>query len=74
MSQLTESVGQPVNWEEPDFFPCRLEAVRLQVYGWQEPCDRRLSRTDLWGRGGAIPLRYPTLAILRSLITNDTCQ
>jgi len=47
MSQLTESVGQPVNWEEPDFSLCRLETVRLQAYGWQEPCDRRLSRTDV---------------------------
>jgi hypothetical protein len=30
------------------------------VEGWQEPCESRGSRTDLWGRGGEIPLRYPT--------------
>ncbi len=28
--------------------------------GWQEPCESRGSSTDLWGRGGEIPLRYPT--------------
>jgi hypothetical protein len=31
-----------------------------QEEGWQERYDGRLSRTDLWGRGGEIPLRYPT--------------
>jgi len=49
MSQLAASEGQPGNWEEPDFFLRMLETVRFQAYGWQEPCDRRLSRTDLWG-------------------------
>jgi len=60
MSQLAASEGQPGNWEEPDFFLRMLETVRFQAYGWQEPCDRRLSRTDLWERGGEIPLRHPT--------------
>ncbi len=60
MSQLSASEGQPGNWEEPDCFLCRLGTVRFQAYGWQEPCDRRLSRTDLWERGGEIPLRHPT--------------
>jgi len=38
----------------------RLETVRSQEEGWQEPCESRGSRTDLWERGGEIPLRYPT--------------
>jgi hypothetical protein len=60
MGQLVGSEGQPGNWEEPDFFLRRLETVRFQEKGWQERYDGRLSRTDLWGRGGEIPLRYPT--------------
>ena len=60
MSQLAASDGQPGNWEEPDFFLCRLETVRLQAYGWQEPCESRDSRTVLWEPGGEIPLRHPT--------------
>ncbi len=39
----------------------RLETVRTQEEGWQEPCESGGSRTDLWERGGEIPLRYPTL-------------
>jgi hypothetical protein len=42
------------------FFLCRLETVRSQEECWQERYDGRLSRADLWGRGGEIPLRYPT--------------
>ena len=34
--------------------------MRSREEGWQERYDGRLSRTDLWGRGGEIPLRYPT--------------
>jgi len=60
MSQLAVSGDQPGNWEEPGFFLHRLETVRFQENGWQERYDGRLSRTDLWGRGGEIPLRYPT--------------
>ena len=60
MSQLTASDGQLGNWEEPDFFLCRFETARFHAYGWQEPYDGRLSRTDLWERGGEIPLRHPT--------------
>ncbi len=60
MSQLAVSEGQPGNWEEPDFLMRRLEAVRSYKEGWQEPCESRGSRTDLWERGGEIPLRYPT--------------
>ena len=63
MSQFAASEGQPGNWEEPDFFLRMLETVRFQAYGWQEPCDRRLSRTDLWGPGGEIPPGYPTQTI-----------
>ena len=60
MSQLATSEGQPGNWEEPDFFLRMLETVRFQENGWQEPCESRGSRTDLWERGGEIPLRHPT--------------
>jgi len=68
MSQLSVSEGQPDNWEEPDFFLRMLETVRFQENGWQEPCESRGSRTDLWERGGEIPLRHPTLYFL--LISN----
>ena len=61
MSQPAGSDGQPGNWEEPDFFRRRSEIARFQENGWQEPCESRGSRTDLWERGGEIPLRDPTL-------------
>ena len=61
MSQFAVSDGQPGNWEEPDFFQRRLEIVRFQANGWQEPYEPRGSRTDLWERGGEIPPRHPTL-------------
>jgi hypothetical protein len=61
MSQLAASEGQPGNWEEPGFFLHRLETVKLQENGWQERYDGRLSRTDLWGRGGEIPPALPDL-------------
>ena len=61
MSQLAVSEGQPGNWEEPGFLMRRLVTVRSQEKGWQEPCESRGSCTDLWGSGGEIPLRYPTL-------------
>ena len=38
---------------------------RFHLESWQEPCDRRLSRTDLWGPGGEIPPGYPTQIILK---------
>ena len=60
MSQLAVSDGQPGNWEEPDFFLRKPETVRSQEEGWQEPCESRGSRTDLWERGGETPLRHPT--------------
>ncbi len=63
MSQLAVSEGQPGNWEEPDLFLRRLETVRFQEEGWQELCESRDSRTDLWERGGEIPLRYPTISV-----------
>ncbi len=71
MSQLVASEGQPGNWEEPGFFLRRLEAVRSQEEGWQERYDGRLSRTVLWGRGGKIPLRYPTPSFLSPQKTCD---
>jgi hypothetical protein len=46
-------------WEE------LLNKVRPMVAklsaGCEEPCESRDSRTDLWGRGGEISLRYPTI-------------
>ncbi len=47
MSQLAESAGQPGNWEEPNFFLCRLATERSQEEGWQEPCESRGSCTDV---------------------------
>jgi hypothetical protein len=47
MSQLAASDGQPGNWEEPGFFLRRLETVRFQENGWQEPYESRGSRTDV---------------------------
>ena len=61
MSQLAASDGQPGNWEELGFFLRRLEAVRLQENGWQEPYESRGSRTDLRGTGGEIPPVYPAM-------------
>jgi len=49
MSQLAASDGQPGNWEEPGFFLRRLETVRFQAKGWQEPCESGGSRTVLRG-------------------------
>ena len=67
MSQLAASDGQPGNWEEPGFFLRRLETVRFQENGWQEPYESRGSRADVWGRGGEIPLRYPTISTVFNL-------
>jgi len=62
MSQLAASEGQPRrSGGGAGFFLRRLEIVRSQEECWQERYDGRLSRTDLWGRGGEIPLRYPTI-------------
>ena len=61
MSQLAASDGQPGNWEEPGFFLRRLETVRFQENGWQEPYESRGSRTVLRGTGGETPPVYPTL-------------
>ena len=60
MSQLAASDGQPGNWEEPGFFLRRLETVRFQENGWQEPYESRGSRTVLRGTGGETPPVYPT--------------
>ena len=61
MSQLATSEGQHRrSGGGAGFFLCRLETVRSQEERWQERHDGRLSRSDLWGRGGEIPLRYPT--------------
>jgi hypothetical protein len=61
MSRHEASDGQPGNWEEPGFFLHRLETVRFQENGWQEPYESRGSRTVLRGTGGEIPPVYPTL-------------
>ena len=60
MRQLAASEGQPGNWEEPGFSLRRLEAAKPQAEGWQEPCESRGSRTELWEPGSEIPLGYPT--------------
>jgi hypothetical protein len=66
MSQLAASDGQPGNWEEPGFFLRRLETVRFQEDGWQEPCESRGARTVLRGTGGETPPVYPTIAYSKS--------
>ncbi len=38
----------------------RLETVRFQEEGWQEPRESRDSCADLWETGGEIPPVYPT--------------
>jgi hypothetical protein len=64
MSQLAASDGQPGNWEEPGFFLRRLETVRFQAKGWQEPYESRGSCTVLRGTGGETPPVYPTRDLL----------
>jgi len=44
MSQLAERFSQP-EMGGANFFLRRLEAERLQEYGWQEPYESRGSRT-----------------------------
>ena len=62
MSQLAASNGQPrCSGGGAGFFLRRLEIVRFQAEGWQEPYESRGSRTDLRGTGGEIPPVYPTL-------------
>jgi hypothetical protein len=48
MSQLAGGDSQPKYGEELDCFLRRLETVRFQADGWQEPYESRGSRTDLW--------------------------
>jgi hypothetical protein len=59
MSQLVERFSQP-EMGGANCFLRRLEAERLQEYGWQEPYESRGSRTVLRGTGGEIPPVYPT--------------
>jgi hypothetical protein len=67
MSQLAANEGQPrLGGGGTGFFLRRLEAVRSQGERWQERHGGRLSRADLWGREGEIPLRYPTMDFGRS--------
>jgi hypothetical protein len=59
MSQLAGG-WQPTQYgEELDYFLRRLETVKFQEQGWQEPYESRGSRTVLWGTGGEIPPVYP---------------
>jgi|GEM_PF-1424069 len=60
MSQLVERFSQP-EMGGANFFLRRLEAERLQEYGWQEPYESRGSRTVRRGTGGEIPPVYPTV-------------
>jgi hypothetical protein len=62
MSQLAVSNGQPrLSGGGTGFFLRRLETVRSQEEGWQEPCESKGSRTVLRGTGGEIPPVYPTM-------------
>ncbi len=61
MSQLTASDGQPrCSGGGTESLLRRLETVRFQENGWQEPYESRGSRTVLRGTGGEIPPVYPT--------------
>jgi len=60
MSQLAGGSSQPKYGEQLDRLLRRLETVRFQADGWQEPYESRGSRTDLRGTGGEIPPVYPT--------------
>ena len=64
MSQLAASDGQPrCSGGGAGFFLRRLETVRSQAEGWQEPHESRGSRTVLRGTGGETPPVYPTLKL-----------
>ena len=71
MSQLAASDGQPGNWEEPGFFLRRLETVRFQENGWQEPYESRGSRGVLRGTGGEIPPVYPTPKVIQAKFISE---
>jgi hypothetical protein len=72
MSQLAGGSSQPKYGEELDCLLRRLETVRFQADGWQEPYESRGSRTDLRGTGGEIPPVYPTHSnLLKSCIFYD---
>ena len=62
MSQLAGGGSQPKYGEELDCLLRRLETVRFQADGWQEPYESRGSRTVAWGTGGEIPPVYPTVS------------
>ena len=65
MSQLAGGGSQPKYAEELDCFLRRLETVRFQADGWQEPYESRGSCTVAWGTGGEIPPVYPTYSLLQ---------
>jgi hypothetical protein len=70
MSQLAGGGSQPKYGEELDYFLRRLETVRFQADGWQEPYESRGSRTVAWGTGGEIPPVYPTLSNMSKVQNN----
>jgi hypothetical protein len=75
MSQLAASNGQPrKGGGGAGFFMRRLEIVRFQENGWQEPYESRGSRTDLRGTGGEIPPVYPAHHIKFMPSPNGTCS
>jgi hypothetical protein len=71
MSQLAERFSQP-EMGGANCFLRRLEAERLQEYGWQEPYESRGSRTVLRGTGGEIPPVYPTKIRFRILTAQNS--
>jgi hypothetical protein len=74
MSQLAGGGSQPKYGEELDYFLRRLETVRFQADGWQEPYESRGSRTVAWGTGGEIPPVYPTHVKKVKKLTFLDCQ
>jgi hypothetical protein len=58
MGQLAERGLPTMRMGGASFSLCRLEVVRPQENGWQEPYELRGSCTDLGGTGGEIPPAY----------------
>ena len=49
-----------------------LGTMRSQEESWQEPCESRGSRTDLWERGGEVPPRHPTNRLAMKMLTTTS--
>ncbi|NIS69032.1 MAG: hypothetical protein GTO12_08775 [Proteobacteria bacterium] len=71
MGQLAESDLPTMRMGGASFSLCRLDAVRHQEKGWQEPYELRGSRTVLGGTGGESPPVYSTSKFCGAIRTED---